>query len=126
MAVRNIQRRQKLTFKRAPQTPAAPPLINNKKKMREPTLLGTLVQEQIQKLGLGKKILESQAVLIYKDVVGQKIAAISEAVDLRGGKLFVQVHSPAWKEELMFTRHLIAEKINKELGVEVVKQVFLL
>ena len=104
--------------------PVAPPL--GKKKLREPSPLGALVQEQIQKLGLEKKIKESQAVLIYKEVVGSQIAAISEAVDLRGGKLFVQVHSPTWKEELMFTRHLIAEKINKELGAEVVKQVFLL
>ncbi len=77
-------------------------------------------------MGLDKRIKESQAILIYKDVVGSKVAAISEAVDLRGGKLFVKVHSPTWKEELMFTRHLIAEKINKELGSEVVKQVFLL
>ncbi len=122
--MRNIQRRQKLTFRNGVKTPASPP--PNKKKLREPTLLGALVQEQIQRLGLEKKILESQAVLIYKDVVGPKIAAISEAVDLRGGKLFIKVHSPTWKEELMFTRHLIAEKINKELGAEVVKQVFLL
>lgn len=122
--MRNIQRRQKLTFRRGVKTPAGPPV--SKKKLHEPTLLGALVQEQIQKLGLGKKILESQAVLIYRDVVGEKIAAISEVVDLRGGKLFVKVHSPTWKEELMFTRHLIAEKINKELGAEVVKQVFLL
>ena len=122
--MRNIQRRQKLTFRRGVKTTANPPV--SKKKLREPTLLGALVQEQIQNLGLEKKIKESQAVLIYKDVVGEKIAAISEAVDLRGGKLFVKVHSPTWKEELMFTRHLIAEKINKELGVEVVKQVFLL
>ncbi len=113
-----------MTFRKAAQTPVAPPL--GKKKLREPTPLGALVQEQIQKLGLEKKIKESQAVLIYKEVVGSQIAAISEAVDLRGGKLFVKVHSPTWKEELMFTRHLIAEKINKELGAEVVKQVFLL
>lgn len=122
--MRNIQRRQKLTFRKGVKTPAAPP--PNKKKLHEPALLGSLVQEQIQKLGLEKRIKESRAVLIYKNVVGAKIAAISEAVDLRGGKLFVQVHSPTWKEELMFTRHLIAEKINKELGAEVVKQVFLL
>ena len=122
--MRNIQKRQKLTFRRAAKTPTNPPV--SKKKLHEPTLLGSLVQEQIQKLGLEKKIKESQAVLIYKEVVGSQIAAISEAVDLRGGKLFVKVHSPTWKEELMFTRHLIAEKINKELGAEVVKQVFLL
>lgn len=122
--MRNIQRRQKLTFRKGVKAPAVLP--PNKKKLHEPVLLGSLVQEQIQKLGLDKKIKESRAVLIYKDVVGAKIAAISEAVDLRGGKLFVQVHSPTWKEELMFTRHLMAEKINKELGAEVVKQVFLL
>ncbi len=121
--MRNVQRRQKLTFRKAAQPPA-PPL--GKKKLHEPTPLGSLVQEQIQKLGLEKKIKESQAVLIYKDVVGSQIAAISEAVGLHGGKLFVKVHSPTWKEELMFARHLIAEKINKELGAEVVKQVFLL
>ena len=113
-----------MTFRRGAEALANPPV--SKKKLHEPTLLGALVQEQIQKLGLEKKIKESQAVLIYKDVVGEKVAAISEAVDLRGGKLFVKVHSPTWKEELMFTRHLIAEKINKELGTEVVKQVFLL
>ena len=122
--MRNIQRRQKLTFRKGVKALAVP--LPNKKKLHEPALLGSLVQEQIQKLGLEKRIKESRAVLIYKDVVGPKIAAISEAVDLRGGKLFVQVHSPTWKEELMFTRHLIAEKINKELGAEVVKQVFLL
>lgn len=95
------------------------------KSKREPTLLGALVQEQIERLGLGKKIKERQAVLVYKEVVGKEIAAISEATDIQGGKLFVKVFSPAWKEELMFSRHLIAEKINRKLEADVVKQVFL-
>ncbi len=92
---------------------------------REPALLGPLVQEQILKFGLGKRMKEAQAVLIYKDVVGSQIAAVSEAFDVRGGKLFVKVHSPTWKEELLFTRHLIAEKINAKLGADIIKQVYL-
>jgi predicted nucleic acid-binding Zn ribbon protein len=95
------------------------------KSKREPTLLGALVQEQIERLGLGKKIKERQALLVYKEVVGEKIAAVSEATDIQGGKLFVKVSSPAWKEELMFTRHQIAEKINRKMEADVVKQVFL-
>lgn len=120
-AVRNIQQRQKLTFRRGAPNPS-PPFV---KSSREPALLGELVREQVEKLGLGKKIKERQALLVYKEVVGEKIAAVSEATDIQGGKLFVKVNSPAWKEELMFTRHQIAEKINRKLEADVVKQVFL-
>ena len=121
--MRNIQQRQKLTFRRGIKAPTRPPAG---KANFQPSPLGPIIQEQIQKLGLGKKIKERQAILLYKEVVGKEIAAVSEALDLRGGKLFVKVHSPAWREELLFTRHLIAEKINEKLGAEVVKQVYLL
>ncbi len=111
----------RLRFKKGAEVPPKPA----QKSKREPALLGALVQEQIEKLGLGKKIKERQAVLVYKEVVGKEIAAASEALDIRGGKLFVKVHTPGWKEELLFTRHIIAEKINAKLGAEVVKQVYL-
>jgi len=110
-----------LTFRRGVKTPSKSPVRTS----REPALLGPLVQEQILKFGLGKRMKEAQAVLIYKDVVGKEIAAVSEAFDVRGGKLFVKVHSPTWKEELLFTRHLIAEKINAKLGADIIKQVYL-
>ena len=114
---------RKITFKR--RVVILPTSAPNKKFPKEPTPLGALIQEQIERLGLGKKIKERQAVLIYKDVVGKEIAAVSEATDIRGGKLFVKVSSSTWRTELMYTRHLIAEKINAKLGAEIVKEVHL-
>lgn len=85
--------------------------------------LGSAARKLIEALGLTEKFLEQQAVTLWPEVVGSRIAAVSEAQKITDGVLTVKVNNSAWKQELHYLRASIAEKLNRRLRKEVVKEI---
>lgn len=61
-----------------------------------------------------------EVVTSWPEMVNAKLARASRAVSLRDGKLFVEVKSPVWKQELLLQRRNIIRKINRRLGKDIV------
>ena len=55
--------------------------------------------------------------------MGPKIAEVTSAERIRDGKLWVSVGHPAWRNELNFMKAELVEKINREMGAEVVRDI---
>jgi predicted nucleic acid-binding Zn ribbon protein len=77
----------------------------------------------IRELGLGKKIRQYEAIDVWKDVVGESIAGVTEAEYIAGGKLFVRVARPTWRNELVYLKRELMEKLNTALGDEIVTDI---
>ena len=56
------------------------------------------------------------AVAAWPGLAGKRLAAVSRAVELRDGKLFVEVKAPVWKQELLLQKRNLIRKINDRLG----------
>ena len=61
-----------------------------------------------------------RAVELWPSIVGQQVSARTRALRFSEGRLYVEVESPAWRQELSFLRHSISEKLNRELGADIV------
>jgi predicted nucleic acid-binding Zn ribbon protein len=92
---------------------------------REPQNIGVILSSLIKKLGFEKKLSELDAVLLWPEVVGQKIAEISEAIKITDGKLVVKVPDPTWRNQLIYFKREFIAGLNARLGKAVVKDIYL-
>lgn len=86
-------------------------------------MLGGLVNQSMDQLGLQHKILQYKAVEKWNDVVGPQIAASTIVDKVRDGHIFVCCKSSTWANELSFHKTNIIKRLNKEVGREVIKDI---
>ena len=67
-----------------------------------------------------------EAVGIWPDVVGERIAAHARATAFRDGVVMVEVDTPSWMNELAYLRRRIVNDMNERLGKTVVTEIRLL
>jgi predicted nucleic acid-binding Zn ribbon protein len=85
--------------------------------------IGELIPALLRKLGLERGVKEHEILGRWAEIVGPKIAEVSSAERIRDGKLWVAVNHPAWRNELNFMKAELIEKINRELGEAIVKDI---
>lgn len=85
--------------------------------------LGIALHRLIDSLGIAERLSEQKAIEIWRDVVGQQIATVTEATQIKDGVLLVKVSSPSWRHELTFMVEQIKSRLNAVLGRDVVKRI---
>jgi hypothetical protein len=94
------------------------------KKENEITL-GEAIDEMIGTLKLSSGLYEAKIQSSWEVVMGKTIARYTKSINLKGGKLYLTIESAPLKNELFYSREKIKEIFNKELGAEVIKEVFI-
>ncbi len=79
----------------------------------------------IKKYGLETPIEQNKAIFLWDKIVGEQIASHTEAEKVSYGKLFVKVNSPVWRNELIFQKEEILNKINKKLTNAKINEIIL-
>ena len=77
----------------------------------------------LKKAGLEKGVSQNNALLIWKEVVGEKVSQNTEPEKVESGTLYVKASSPSWRQELVFKKTDIIKKLNKELGKNTIKEI---
>ena len=88
--------------------------------------IGNILGHLIQDFGIEKSIKGYQALTIWSEIVGKRIAEISEPVKIRNGKLFIRVKTDSWRNELIYHKKDITDRLNASLGSVVVKDIVLI
>jgi predicted nucleic acid-binding Zn ribbon protein len=91
--------------------------------MRTPRPIDEGISSVIRELGLGGKLKQFQVLEAWPEIVGAGIAEIATAEAIRDGKLFVSVSRPTWRNELIFLKRELIEKINRAMKGEIVKDI---
>ncbi len=78
--------------------------------------MGNLLPQLVRKLGLAKEIARQDALTRWEQVVGERIAAVTETTAVSRGVLFVRVASSAWLSELNLMRQDILRRLNAGQG----------
>jgi len=88
--------------------------------------VGFILNKVMMKLGLSERYNEQKSVLFWEGVVGEKISKRTKALYAKNGKLVVEVENTTWMNELSFLKVGIIERINKELGRWIIKDIVFL
>lgn len=87
--------------------------------------IGRILHRFLREVGIDQSLKRYEALMVWPRVVGEKIAAITEPQRVVNGRIFVKVKSATWRNELVFYKTEIIEKLNSELGSRIVKEIIL-
>jgi len=85
--------------------------------------LDSALRYALREMGLEKRIKERQCLLLWDEVVGEKLASVSQAEDIKDGVIFVSAKDSIWGQELFNFKGLIIRKLNAKIGEEIVKDI---
>ncbi len=88
--------------------------------------VGSIIQQYLRETGLEPTVKSYQTLHSWPSIVGEKIARVTEPVRLKNGKLYVRVASDSWRNELLFYREEVIDKLNKAAGSRIVREIVLL
>jgi len=88
-----------------------------------PKTIGNAIQSALSDLGLGKKIRQYDVINQWPEIVGEQIARVATAERISDGKLFVSVSRSPWRNELVFLKKELIERINKAMHQDIVKDI---
>ncbi|MCF7823104.1 MAG: DUF721 domain-containing protein [Candidatus Marinimicrobia bacterium] len=85
--------------------------------------IGNVFTQLFRDLGIEKAIQQNVAVTRWSEIVGERIAEVSEAQRIENGVLFVKVNTPVWRNELVFMKASLVKNINDALAKNIVKDI---
>jgi predicted nucleic acid-binding Zn ribbon protein len=87
--------------------------------------LAEAMQDYIKEMNLGDKLKEIEILGSWEAMVGKAISSRTSRVYIKEGVLYVYLKSSIVRSELMMIREALREKLNKEAGSEVIKEIIL-
>jgi hypothetical protein len=88
--------------------------------------IGWVLKKFFIELGIERPVLKYQALFIWHEVVVRKISNVTEPKRISGNRLFVRVLNDAWRNELVFYKKDIINRLNERLGSEIIEEIILL
>lgn len=88
-----------------------------------PQRLGDVLQSFIDRMGLRKKIDQVRVVETWAALAGPQINGVTDAAWVKGGTLYVKIRSAAWRHELHLHRQVWRDRLNYELGADLVREI---
>jgi predicted nucleic acid-binding Zn ribbon protein len=84
-----------------------------------------LLNEVLQKYKLEPALHRARLPEYWRQVVGDRIAALSEVRSFDGGVLRVHVREAVWRSELTLRREELRQKLNSLAGGEMIREIII-
>jgi predicted nucleic acid-binding Zn ribbon protein len=88
--------------------------------------LGDVIQQFIRANGLQPKLDEASVVKNWEEIVGKMIARHTQDLYIKHRKIFVRFDSAALRQEMMYAKSKLIEKINNSVGHQCIDEVVFL
>ena len=87
--------------------------------------LGAAIESMLSELNLRHGVYEAKIEAMWESVMGPTIAKHTTNINLKGDRLYLTVDSAALRNELFYSRTKMREVLNKEIGMDIIKDVFI-
>lgn len=85
--------------------------------------IGEMIRRVMREQGLESPLNEYRLIQSWSDVLGRTIASYTMRLYIRNQVLYVQLTSPALRQELMMGRDLLVRKLNEAVGAQVITNI---
>ena len=85
--------------------------------------LKSAINRFLKNAGLEKGVSQQNAIIIWEDTVGKTIASNTTAKTVEHGVLTVKTANPSWRQELVFKKQDIIERLNTKLGKNTIREI---
>lgn len=92
-------------------------------KEKLPQELGTVLHALLAHLGIKTKIEQYSALEMWREIVGEQIARVTEIERVEKNVLYVRVSNAPWRTELTFRKQEIIKKIHDCMKSDIIKDI---
>lgn len=90
---------------------------------RTPKHIGESMRMLVRDLGIEAQIEKMRLLESWPELVGEKVAAVTQADRVDDGILYVKVSSMTWRTELLFQKPMILKKIGDRFGQNAIREI---
>ncbi len=84
-----------------------------------------LINQMLRAYGLGDKLDEMTLVKSWEKVVGKMISKHTSDIYFKAGVLYVSLDSSTVRQELAYAKTALVERLNREVGKRILKEIVL-
>ncbi len=88
--------------------------------------VGAVILQILREQGLEKPFLEHKVIEAWPRLLGNIVSHYTGKMEVKNGVLYVHIQSAALRSELFLGRQKLVEKLNAEVGAEVLTDIRLL
>lgn len=92
-------------------------------KRRDSQSIGEIISQFIAQNELGQKLDETQIMQLWPRVAGEIIGSYTQSLYVHNRTLYVQLSSAVLRNELMMLRSELLQKLNAEIGHQVIDNI---
>jgi predicted nucleic acid-binding Zn ribbon protein len=92
---------------------------------RRPHRAGAVLADLVARLEFRERLREHEVWKVWREVVGDLLAAKAEPLRIEDGKLVVRVANSTWMQEIQYLKDEIRGRLNRRIGASVVRDLFL-
>ncbi|GAB2659135.1 hypothetical protein GCM10027036_10930 [Flavihumibacter cheonanensis] len=85
--------------------------------------LGEAIQQFLQKSRLKGSVQALQITDVWEQIMGKTVARYTESIKIYGDKLYISTSVAPLKQELLFQKEHIINRVNEALGEKIIKEV---
>lgn len=86
--------------------------------------LSDVLNEVLNKQHLSPKLNETRLIAAWEKVLGQTVAGYTKEKYIKNKVLYVKISSAVLRNELLMSREQLIAALNKEVGTEVITDIF--
>lgn len=91
--------------------------------MSDAVSLGDALKQFLEKSRMKYSIQSLQVEDHWEKIMGKTIAKYTDKIEIRNGTLFIYTQVAPLKNELVFQKELIIERINESMGAQTIREV---
>lgn len=88
-----------------------------------PRPLSEVLSELVSSLGIKRNLKRYEVLTLWPEVAGKRVAMVTRAREIRDGRLFVEVESSAWRNELFYLKGEIIRQLNDRAGEDLIHDI---
>ncbi len=85
--------------------------------------IGHIIKRCFVELGIDRPIQQYKALSLWPVVVGERLSQVTQPNHIENGKIFIKVDNALWRNEIIFYKEEIIQKMNEELGSRLVEDI---
>lgn len=87
--------------------------------------LGEAIQQFLKKSRLKGSVQALQITDVWESIMGKTVAKYTDSIKIYGDKLYVTTSVAPLKQELLYQKEAIIERVNDALGEKVIREVII-
>ncbi|TNE53053.1 MAG: DUF721 domain-containing protein [Bacteroidetes bacterium] len=98
--------------------------MNDRKREQEERSLGDVITRIMKAYQLDDKMIEMDVLARWEELMGRAVAVRTKKISIRNGVLHLELDSSVMREELMYGKSIIIQRINETAGKELIRDVW--